>query len=119
MQEALRMVQSGVGNFAPSSDSPNDLRAFQPLAKALFAAHQDGLLNSASFIVSKKRDTHDMYVTVVTSGGLTYKGDQWLATASNQPSETRKWLIDSAAKIVIGVFIAILAAAIAWLWGLK
>ena len=79
LREALLKVRSGMSDFAPPSESLEDFRDFQPLAKCLYAAHEDGLIQDAQFVVRHMRERHGWLKAVLTSGGLTYKGDQWLS----------------------------------------
>lgn len=114
MQKALLAVHSGTSNFSSASDSIDDIRAFQPLAKALFAAYQNGYIESANFIVSHKRDSHGMYTNVQTSGGLTHSGVQKLSK-----SGTREWLMDKATVFAVGVAITVAAGIILYNLGIK
>jgi hypothetical protein len=119
LREALLKVRSGTSDFAPPSESLEDLRDFQPLAKCLYAAHEDGLIQDAQFVVSHRRESHGWFKVVLTSGGLTYKGDQWLSQHSAQPSAFRTWVAHNSSQFIVAVLGAVVAAVIITLWGIQ
>ena len=119
MREILLKVQSGVSKFEPEGDSVEELGKFQLLAKRLYAAHQDGLIHEAKFIVSRMRNTHGWFKAAFVSGGLTYKGEQWLSASRKQSPLIRKWLIDNATQIIGTVIATTIAGFILFFLGLQ
>lgn len=78
MKEILRRIQSGESSFKPTDDSPEALRDFQPLAKRIISAHERGFLVQAHFLKSNMRSTYGHVMQIITHGGLTFEGEQFL-----------------------------------------
>lgn len=74
----LREISDGKNSFEPTSNSPNDIREFQATAKRIKSAYERNLINKAFFQISRARESHGMFVTVLISGGLTFEGEQYL-----------------------------------------
>lgn len=78
LESVLQEVRSGTSSFAPASNSEEDMRDFQPIAKILVYAQQEGLLEKC--IPHKESGTgSDWYDLVVVRGGLSYKGEKLLS----------------------------------------
>lgn len=85
LHEILRKVKSGSTCFEPSSDSSEDVRKFQPIAKAVIYARDNGYLER---IIADRDPTsiEGFYCAVLVSGGLTYSGETLLQEVSGQPT---------------------------------
>lgn len=85
LHEVLRKIKSGSTCFEPSSDSPEDMKKFQPIAKTVIYARDNGYLER----IIADRDPASIegfYCAVLVSGGLTYSGEALLQEASGQPT---------------------------------
>jgi hypothetical protein len=77
LREVLALIDSGKSSFRPESQSDNNLRAFQSVAKTLIYAKNEGLIEE--LIPHKESRTgHSWYDLIILRGGLTYKGEQLL-----------------------------------------
>jgi hypothetical protein len=74
----LEQIQSGQTCFAPSTEAPEDLKAFQPAAAALKHAVSLGYI-SAVFLESRMRDGYGSVRQVLVNGPLSYSGAQFLS----------------------------------------
>lgn len=85
MHEVLRKIQSGLMSFKPGSSSPDDMRQFQSVAKAIVHAHNLGYIER----IAPRREFHSgngYYAVILINGGLTYKGEQLLQQWSGKPT---------------------------------
>ena len=74
LRNILRQVQEGKASFAPTGPSEEEMKTFQPIAKALLYAHQMGYLEECH----AKREYvtgRGYYVLVLVRGGLSYIGE--------------------------------------------
>jgi hypothetical protein len=78
MKDILRRIQDGETSFKPTDDSPEALRDFQPLAKRIVSAHERGFLVEAHFLKSRMRSSYGHVMQIITHGGLTFEGEQFL-----------------------------------------
>jgi len=77
LREVLALIQSGKSGFTSESESEDDIRAFQPIAKCLIHAKNEGLIEACMH--TKEGFTGDeLYNDFFVRGGLTYKGEQFL-----------------------------------------
>ena len=84
----LREIANGKTKFEPEDDSPKKIKEFQHLAIRLKSAYEKKLMREAHFQVSRLRDIHGMYITVLISGGLTFEGEQYLDGTHEDFEET-------------------------------
>ena len=83
LKSILEEIKAGTTSFAPASGKEEDMRDFQPIAKLLEYANTKGLL--ASYKPHKESSTgHRWYDLVLVSGGLSYEGEMFLASANEQ-----------------------------------
>jgi len=82
LESILRKVQSGERYFSPASNSDDEIQEFQRIAKILRHADTEGLISRCNFYVSQETGD-DLCYDAHASGGLTYKGEQFLATPPN------------------------------------
>lgn len=112
LKNILKRVQSGERHFRAEDHNLDSLRRFQPIAKALVHAKNEGLLEDCKF--SKESLCGDLYYDVVyVIGGLSFKGEEYLqreATlkgwALKRSPHALKWLFG----ILAGLILAILAS---------
>lgn len=84
MKEILRRIHDGETSFKPKDDSPEAVKAFQPVAKRIVAAHEKGYLVKADFRVSYMCETHGYILHVIVTGGLTFDGERFLSSPPGQ-----------------------------------
>lgn len=73
LKEVLAAVSKGETKFSPEGSDETDIRRFQPLARALFHAKEEGLIGRVHF--HKSAEFGEWLTTMVlVSEGLTYKG---------------------------------------------
>jgi hypothetical protein len=78
LEVVLEEIRAGKKSFQPATRADQDMRDFQPIAKMLVYAHREQLLESC--VPHKESETgHDYYDLVVVPGGLSYKGELYLA----------------------------------------
>ncbi|HCF9254930.1 TPA: abortive infection family protein [Pseudomonas aeruginosa] len=85
LHEVLRKINSGVTSFKPESFSPEDLKKFQPFAKAIVHAHALGYIEK----MIPHREYHsgaEHYDIILVRGGLTHEGVLQLQVFSGQPT---------------------------------
>jgi hypothetical protein len=118
LKKALVRVKSGEESFAPADESVTALRDFQSTVKALKCAQESGLIETANFRPpSKRRDIYGLVQQVIVTGGLTLKGEDYLARGpAKTPSQLRKWAVDNLTQLVIGVASGLVVVYIAAKW---
>lgn len=73
----LEEVGEGKSRFSPTSTAEADMRDFQPIAKFLLHAQQEGFLEKC--VPHKESQTgNDWYDLIMVVGGLSYKGEMFL-----------------------------------------
>jgi hypothetical protein len=83
MKEILRRIHDGETSFKPKDDSPEAVKAFQPVAKRIVAAHEKGYLVNAIF--SRSNENSYSYIEDITvTGGLTFEGERFLSSPPEQ-----------------------------------
>lgn len=93
LHEALRNIHSGVMSFKPESPSPDDIKKFQNLAKAIVHAHTLGYIEQ--MIPHKEHYSgHGHYDVILVRGGLTHEGALKLQEFSGQPTPVDESLAD-------------------------
>ena len=108
LAEALRRVANGEHSFSPDEKSPEALFGFQPLAQALVAAGEAGLVHGVSAPRSKRRARHGM-ILMVTVGYLTPAGAEQLLVLSRGPVGRFFAFVSSHSwPIIVGIIIAVL-----------
>lgn len=118
--EVLTRVKNGECTFKPADDSLTALRDFQGIVQALHAASEKKLIASLTVPpASKGRDTYGLTKVALVSGGLTYHGEQYLASPPAQSTSTRAWVMTHLTQIVVGVVSTIIAAILVMLWGIE
>lgn len=78
LRSILEEVKTGRTRFEPASAKDSDMWDFQPIAKVLIFAHNEGLLESCA-PHKESRTANDWYDLALVRGGLTYKGEMFLA----------------------------------------
>lgn len=82
LRAILQEVLDGTTVFKPKSSSEQDMQEFQPIAKVLAYADRQGFLEH--YVPHKESSTGNMwYDLVMVSGGLSYEGEQFLATPAS------------------------------------
>lgn len=82
----LEEIRSGKITFRPKGDRESDMRDFQPIAKLLIYAHQEGMITSCT-PHQEKQSSHSWYDCVIVQRGLSHKGDMFLASPPSTPDE--------------------------------
>lgn len=120
LKDILLRVQAGERNFAPALPSPEAVAHFQPIARHLKTALDQGLIEQAHFMVSKRRETYNSIVSVAIDGGLTIKGVSWLASPpAKEPSAFRQWLVNHTSAMIFTILGGIVTAIILIAWDIK
>jgi len=82
LRAILQEVLDGTTVFKPKSSSEQDVQDFQPISKVLAYADRQGFLEQ--YVPHKESSTGNMwYDLVMVSGGLSYEGEQFLATPAS------------------------------------
>lgn len=119
LKDILLQVQLGERKFAPAFPSPEAIAHFQPVARQLKTAFDSGLIENATFTLSKRRDMYNSVVLVVLSGGLTHKGEGYLSSPSrSEPSAFRTWLVMHTSEMIFAIVGSIITAIILTTWRL-
>lgn len=74
----LRLIRSGTSKFEPRDGTPEEVKRFQPIANAVMHAKDMGYIRDAISIVDACTGQR-YFTTVITTGGLTYHGEEALA----------------------------------------
>lgn len=74
----LRLIRSGTSKFEPRDGTPEEVKRFQPIANAVMHAKDMGYIRDAISIVDACSGQR-YFTTVITTGGLTYHGEEALA----------------------------------------
>lgn len=74
----LRLIRSGTSEFKPKDGTPEEIKRFQPIANALVHAKDMGYIRDAISIVDACSGQR-YFTAVITTGGLTYHGEEALA----------------------------------------
>lgn len=74
----LRLIRSGTSEFKPKDGTPEEIKRFQPIANALVHAKHMGYIRDAISIVDACSGQR-YFTAVITTGGLTYHGEEALA----------------------------------------
>ena len=113
LESVLLEVRSGTSNFAPASNSEEDMRDFQPIAKILVYAQQEGLLEKC--IPHKVSGTgNDWYDLVMVRAGLSYKGEKLLSEPSAVAADQKLGDIIQLKPSVYGIGIDLKALWLRW-----
>lgn len=81
LRSILEEIKSGTKAFEPASSKDADMWDFQPIAKILVYAHNEGFLESC-LPHKESRTGNDWYDLVLVQGGLSYKGEMFLMKPS-------------------------------------
>ena len=85
-KEILQEIQEGRATFNPISESLADMKNFQPIAKIILFAYDEGLLEGCS--AHKESETaYNFYDFVLVKGGLNYQGEQYLQNIEDENIE--------------------------------
>jgi hypothetical protein len=118
LKEALSRVHGGERQFSPVGSSSEQLFAFQPIAEALVAASQEGLVRVSSAPRSKGRDRYDMVLSVSVTGPLTPAGAARLRELSmGRAAKIVGWVSGHTREVVIATVATILAALVGMVIG--
>ena len=118
--EMLKRIKAGEQRFAPEDDSEQALRDFQPVVQLLKEVAKRELIASLTLPApSKGRDTYGLTVVAIVSGGLTYPGEQYLASPPRRTSETKTWVLNHLAQIAVSVIAGVIVIVIVVRWGLQ
>lgn len=114
LTDILKRVKNGESSFKPTDGSPEALRQFQPIGKALAHANREGLLERCEF--SKDSIDGDLYYNLaIVIGDLSFKGEEYL----RQETTLKGWLLKRSPSVfqwVFGIIAGlVLAALIRWL----
>lgn len=83
LRSLLEEIKAGTSTFKPASGEEADMWDFQPIAKILDYASSEGLLES--FLPHKESETgNGWYDLVLVRGGLSHKGEMFLANPSTE-----------------------------------
>lgn len=74
----LRLIRSGTCKFEPKDGTPEEIKRFQPIANAVVHAKDMGYIRDAITMVDCFGG-QKYFKTVITAGGLTYRGEEALA----------------------------------------
>lgn len=86
LRSVLEEVRSGTTTFRPVSMDQKNMEEFQPIAKLLVYAMEEGLLENC--VPHKESGTsHSWYDLVMVLGGLSHRGEMLLA----KPDEDSSW----------------------------
>ena len=86
LREILQEIKKGTTAFEPASSADSDMEDFQAIAKTLIFADDEGLLEKC--IPHKESMTsHGWYDLVLVNGGLSYKGEKFLAQVNDGANE--------------------------------
>ena len=80
----LTEIQAGKKNFKPSAETPDAIIAFQPIARRVNAAEQQGLVRGVKIRISHFPATHGNVLAVLVVGGLTFAGEQLLKARAHR-----------------------------------
>ncbi len=81
-QEILQEIQEGRTTFNPISQSLTEMKNFQPIAKVLLFANEEGLLEG--YFSHKESETaYSFYDFVLVKGGLSHHGKLYLENIKN------------------------------------
>lgn len=81
-QEILQEIQEGRTTFNPISESLIEMKKFQPIAKILLFANEEGLLEG--YFTHKESETaYNFYDFVLVKGGLSHHGKLYLENIKN------------------------------------
>ena len=110
----LKRVRSGESAFSAADGTPDALREFQVIGKALAHANREGFLERC--VLGKESLRGDLYYNkAFVIGGLSYKGEQYL----RQETTVKGWLgkySPSALQWLFGIVAGlVLAALVRWL----
>lgn len=90
LKSLLEEIKPGTTSFTPASSKENDIQDFQPIAKMLDFANNEGLLET----YESHKESYSgncWYDSVLVKGGLSHKGKKFLAEPS---AETEKRMED-------------------------
>lgn len=86
----LERIRQGERSFHPLGSTSSEVADFQPIAIRLRSALEKGLVRDVRFRESRMRDTFGQFLGAIVVGGLTFEGEQLLASSSNGPDTTMK-----------------------------
>jgi len=116
----LKRIKTGARRFAPENDSLEALKAFQTQVQLLREAEKLGLVDGLKIAnPSKGRDTYGLSQYAIIRGGLSDRGEQYLAVPPRRASKMRAWVVDHLAQIAVGAIGAVIAAIVISRWGLQ
>ena len=78
LKSVLREISDGKRDYAPSGESPREVKDFQPIAKCLVYANENNLLKGMVTQESMRHSDYGSYIRVLLKGGLTLEGDRYL-----------------------------------------
>jgi hypothetical protein len=83
LRSLLEEVKAGTISFRPASEKETDMWDFQPIAKLLDYANSEGFLES--YLPHKESGTGNRwYDLVLVKGGLSHKGEMFLANPDDE-----------------------------------
>ncbi len=91
LREVLTQVREGKTSFQPTGPSEDEIRAFQPIAKALVYADKRDYLRCRA--LREHRTSNSFYINVYVVSGLTYQGELFLENAP-QPLQSEAVSVD-------------------------
>ncbi len=92
LKEMLQEIQKGRTEFIPKGQSVEDMQDFQPIAKMLLYANNEGFLES--YLDHKESETaHNFYDFILVKGGLSYQGELYLNDAKNESTKSPEEII--------------------------
>ncbi len=92
LRSLLEEIKSGVLAFKPVSEKEADMWDFQPIAKALEYANSEGFLEG--YLPHKESTSGNRwYDMVLVEGGLSHKGEMFLANPNPEVEEKMESII--------------------------
>jgi hypothetical protein len=92
LRSLLQEIKSGILTFKPLSTKEADMWDFQPIAKVLEYANSEGLLES--YLPHKESSSGNRWYDLVqVKGGLSHKGEMFLANPKPEIEEKMETII--------------------------
>lgn len=86
LREILQEIKKGTAAFEPASSADSDMEDFQAIAKTLVFADNEGLLEECK-PHKESMTSHHWYDLVLVNGGLSKKGEKYLAQVNESANE--------------------------------
>ena len=100
LQSVLEEIHAGRMSFQPEDQSEAAFSAFQPVANRLIALKERGLVHDVKVLRSHSRTSQGI-LTAMVLGGLTFDGEQFLASTTAPPPSPVVQPDDSKMKVFV------------------